>query len=287
MLSTRLFSGAPPKNIAVEDGKSMLKIAKTLLARVARDRLGLEIRRAPRAVARRIRSAPPGRVVEFTGMPGVGKSYLMRRCLEALGSSYMTQEEIRVAVNAADYRDIADPEIRALYQELMGYLLSRARECHSQELDLHLQIHRLHFFGNQLKSNMLLDAAYPIHALTDEGLVKNFGPSLLELAESGNPGARTVLRRRYIIHVEADPELTLSQIRERERYLNRPFETYLGWSREKILNHYAENGPKSRARVEAMRPWAAGVLRLSRSESTRRNVDAVMALVQSALPEVP
>jgi hypothetical protein len=259
----------------------MFKTAKILLARIARDGLGLEIRRAPRASARRIRSASPGRIVEFTGMPGVGKSYLMRRCLEALGPSYMTQEEVRVAVNAADYRDVADPEIRALYHDLFGHLLSlsQVRDHHSQKPDLQLQINRLLFYSTQLRSNMLLDAAYPIHALTDEGLVKNFSSSLLELAESGNSGARTVLRRRYIIHVEADPELTLSQIRERERYLNRPFQKYLGWSREEILQYNTETGQEYGARIQALRPWAAGVLRLSRSESTRYNVDAVTALV--------
>ncbi|WP_209427988.1 hypothetical protein [Pararhodobacter sp. SW119] len=260
----------------------MFKTAK-ILARIARDRLGLEIRRAPRSTANRIRPAPPGRIVEFTGMPGVGKSHLMRRCIVALGPSFMTQEEIRLADNAADYESVVDPEIRALYEELIWRLLSQARERHASQVDLQQQIHSLRFMCNQLQSNMLVDAAYPIDALTDEGLVKNFSESLLELAESDNPGALKVLCRRHVILVEADPELTLSQIRERERDHNRPHPKYVGWSREEILRYYQENAPKYHARIEGLRPWTAGVLRISRSASTRQNVDAVAAFMQRSV----
>lgn len=178
---------------------------------------GYELRRLPSLVAGGGgRSLGDGRVVEFLGPTGIGKSTLFGQ-LRIPSREWMSRAEVEIAANLR-YEVLALPGMAPrIYEQL---LFAKFREIQALQLDSATKASQARYALNKL----LYDAAYRTHRpsrglVSDDGICHNFAAQLAHCGRQAQDDGemRQFLAGRALVRLVASPERILAQLRQRHR----------------------------------------------------------------------
>lgn len=254
----------------------MKKIIKT-----TRSSLGFELRRLTRLLPLRLQqSSGAGTIVEFVGLPGVGKTFLLKRCLRELSPAYVTQSDLVRSEHAKDFCDLSDPDLIDLYRHLLDLRMRGVLSDLEGNSDVRHQALRIGALSALLVGSMPVDQADRLNILADEGIAKNFTEALLKLAQSGHAGAVKALSRRVIVLLTADPDIAENGVWERSQYRKMHWQKhslFSGLNRVERVEYYANMQGRYVEWIDQLLPYTRNVIKLSRNDDLDANVESVVA----------
>ncbi len=183
-------------------------------------RAGYELRRLPN-LADRVEEVRPsaGRVVEFIGPSGVGKSTLFAQ-LALCRQDWMVRSEIERDANLSA-RFLARPGVPAwVYERLMFAKFEEIREL---PLSSATKAAQVRYALNKLLADLAMRTRPPARGvITDDGICHNFSLQITQMAEHfQSPEAEAELARflagRALIRLAATPERVMHQLRLRHQ----------------------------------------------------------------------
>ncbi|MGB1308626.1 MAG: hypothetical protein ACPG6B_06930 [Oceanihabitans sp.] len=160
----------------------------------------------PSVVVKPKKNLSEGRIVEFIGPSGIGKTTLYNTIIKELTSNW---------INAKNFKEheygTANEELFAIHWKLLKYKLERVDSFNLGSLE---KINLVQYFKQVLLENIkMINVKGKSGYLLEEGLCHNFSIELLNLNEKE---LKAVLGNRYIISVlPKDTKTVVNQIRKR------------------------------------------------------------------------
>jgi hypothetical protein len=155
-----------------------------------------------------------GKIVEFIGPSGVGKTATFQSLAPVLRERWHFQEHIaQHHYNAFKL----DPGKEAFYERLVK---GRCEEVLNQNATLPEKANRLAFSLKLVSEDMALVAqSYSRGFFIDDGLCHNFSSVLLDLLVRGDPKAKRVIRSRaFVVLLADDPDFVVENILFRRKH---------------------------------------------------------------------
>lgn len=253
--------------------------------------LGLEVKRIDRTpflLRERLQfesEGGDGKIIEFVGLPGVGKTFLLKHCAKSISDKFIYHPDFLKYLEVKKFSpELNDKNIKNLYEELIKKRVEGVfRDMESTD-NLRHQVQRIQTLSGALLRNAAVDAAFPVNILTDEGISKNFTEVLVNLSKAGHEGALAALSRRLLVLVTADPATADAQLEDRQaKQAGSAYKhlTHLeGLSRDERLKHYSDTQTQYCGWINELEPFTRGVLRVSRNDDLKHNVSAFLEFVR-------
>jgi len=246
---------------------------------------GIELRRLPKQENICLSAGDEnGHIIEFVGLPGVGKTYLMNHCLKVIGQDYVTQRALTASSISHQFKDLEDPDLKDLYKRLIDVRIRDILNGIEKADNVRYECLRIQALANLLVNNIPVEQAYPARILTDEGISKNFTAALLQIVRGGHPGAIKALSRRSLVFLSAAPEVSAAQLTGRQDRRK------AGWNKldlletmtlEERIEHYADMQSHYQSWIEELAPYTKKTVGLSRQDALEENVEAVVEAIRS------
>lgn len=151
--------------------------------------------------------------VEFVGVPGVGKTTLYRNVFDEVKKKWRDIHEFqRIFIEHADGQAV---ESQPCYQELAQHKMQSLESRNYSGID---QMKIVKYFHSVLIADSLVYLFNnDYNVLSEEGLIHNFGESLLELFKNNKKEFENLMKHRVVIHCHAPADIVAKRILEREK----------------------------------------------------------------------
>lgn len=234
----------------------------------------LELRRiSPRRIDPGPLSASSGRVIEFVGVSGVGKTTLARRLPDVLGGRWYFVEHIP---SIQDHAFRLPPERQAFYDRLIETKIGAVRESGRH---LYQQLTNLSTFASNLNRDMAIRQS-PVSRgfIQHDGVLHAYCDEILLAGAADPAGAATFLKDRAIVHMVAKrPETVLARIRARRRKLGElRMNNYPGLDDATVLDMTLEKDRQRRMLCKTCEEMGLPVLRLVAEDPTGTNLERIL-----------
>lgn len=248
---------------------------------------GLEIRRAGKHLSKlnSTHEAGPhaGKILEFIGPSGVGKSYLRNYLIRKISGDWVDGSKLDWREVDANYRRHIPLELNKAYAQLC---VRFAQEAFEKDFRYQTSEQIMRFASFQLgniRKHLLLEAGLPVGVIMDEGLVFINQKGLGELLADSERMISSILGRRYLIALSSPPDLVLTQIRKRHR--EQPhLPEYQGFSDEGIVDSIKQQQDQIEKFLTRAEPYLGGLLRIRSDLPIEQNEEAVLNFMDSFTP---
>lgn len=251
------------------------------LVRHALLKSGFEIRRARRAPDLATAPLPSaGRVVEFMGPSGVGKTETLRRAEPALKDRWFLQEDIGFFLDEAF---AAPPARQAFYERLAR---RRLAEAFAQSRHLAERSRRAAYLLSVLNTELAMVARdYPRGFFVHDGLSHNFASVLREMLREGDRQAEDLVRSRSYVFILAEEAETVVRNILKRREARPGFRTnnFPTLSPSDLETMSRRTDRAARDLAKRFEDLSANVLVLSAEDGWDRNCERILKFEQEIL----
>ncbi len=253
-----------------EGSRVPLKNAFTRALRTA----DLELRRIePRTAEQGPLTASSGRVIEFVGVSGIGKTTLARRLQGSLGGRWYFVEHV-ASIQEAAFR--LPPGRQAFYDRLIEAKIAAVR---GSGRHLYQQLSNLSTFSTNLLRDMAIRQA-PVSRgfVQHDGALHVYCDEILIAGQADPVGMETFLRDRAIVHIVARrPETVLARIRARRREAGEAkLNNYPGLDDATVLDMTLEKDRQRRILCTICEEMGLPLLRLDAEEEPETNLRRIV-----------
>lgn len=170
--------------------------------------------------------------VEFVGVPGVGKTTLYESVFKDVKRKWRDIHEFqRIFIEHADGQAA---ESLSCYEELAQHKMQSVESRNYTGID---QMKLVKYFHSVLIADSLVylfNKDYNV--MSEEGLIHNFGESILALSKSNEEGFQSLIKKRAVVYCHTSPEIVAKRILEREKKTGRLLPQHKVSSFDELVN---------------------------------------------------
>jgi len=239
---------------------------------------GFELRRVKPLQVRNFdidnRSPAAGKVLEFIGPSGVGKSYLKKGVVDAMPLGWLQDHKVDWRLIEDKMRANVSSECQRVYGRICSNLSQNAFQCDLWYQQPDQVMRFLSFQMINIRKHLFLEGELSKGMVMDEGFVfvaRN--QIILELGENIENLA-SILKRRMLVVVDSSPPMIMQRIRK--RLLERPDSPeYRGFSEVEILDSIERQKMEINSLLMAVEPYIGKVLHLNNEEKLEDNIQKI------------
>ena len=209
--------------------------------------------------------------VEFVGVPGVGKTTLYQNVFKQVKKKWRDIHEFqKIYDNHIDDKNV---ESQPCYQKLADHKMQSIESRNYSGID---QMKIVKYFHSVLIADSLVflfNSDYNV--MSEEGLIHNFGESLIALYNDNKEEFDNLMKHRAIIYCYAPAEIVAKRILEREKKTGRLLPQHKVNSFAELVNLQNESLKLKQQLINFLSKHDIPILSIDTSNPMSENVDHV------------
>ena len=209
--------------------------------------------------------------VEFVGVAGVGKTTLYENVFKQVNSKWRDIHEFQRIFSK--HIDGETAEYLSCYQELAQHKMKSVVSYNYNGID---QMKLIKYFHSVLIEDSLVylyNNKYNV--ISDEGLIHNFGESILALFKSNKEEFESLMKHRAIIYCKTSAEIVAKRILERERKTGKLLPQHKVDSFDKLVLIQKKTLDNYSQILDFSSQFNIPILSIDTSDSMTQNIDQV------------
>lgn len=208
--------------------------------------------------------------VEFVGVPGVGKTTLYKNVFKEIQRKWQDIHELK---NTLKHIEDQDAESLLCYQELAQHKMQSIKTRNFSGID---QMKLVKYFHSVLIADSLVYLFNnDYNVMSEEGLIHNFGDSLLALSKSNKEEFENLMKHRAVVYCHAPAEIVAKRILEREKKTGRLLPQHKVSSFDELVNLQNESLKLKQQLIDFLSKHDIPILSIDTSDPMTGNVAQV------------
>jgi len=252
--------------------------------------VGLEVRRTHRRQFQDLQADPPsaaaGKVLEFIGASGIGKSHLRSRLAHSLPSDWLDSQSVDWTEIEAEMLPRIPSDCQDVYSRICRRFAKTAFKSDLWYRDAEQVMQFLSFQIANIRRHLLLEGGLLKGMVMDEGLIFITRHEILKELNRPGSAVHSILERRVLVAFSAAPEKVVQNIQK--RLLERPrLPEYRGFSEKEILDSIQKQQQELRSFLTFIEPHLGGLLQVEDPGTSEDSVEQVMRFVDRISRSAP
>lgn len=240
-----------------------------LINKVLSKTIGFNLTRAKTRRVDKIKGNPL--YVEFVGVPGVGKTTLYKNVFKEIKRKWRDIHELKTIF--IKHAEDQNAESLLCYQELAQHKMQSIETRNYSGID---QMKLVKYFHSVLIADSfgyLFNNDYNV--MSEEGLIHNFGDSLLALFKGNKEEFENLMKHRAVVYCHAPAEIVAKQILEREKKTGRLLPQHKVSSFDELVNLQNESLKLKQQLIDFLSKHDIPILSIDTSDPMTGNVAQV------------
>ena len=210
--------------------------------------------------------------VEFVGVPGVGKTTLYKNVFNKVKENWRDIHEFqRIFIKHAEGKAV---ESLLCYQELAQHKIQSIETRNYSGID---QMKLVKYFHTVLIADSLVFLFNnDYNVMSEEGLIHNFGDSLLALSKGNKEEFENLMKHRAVVYCHAPAEIVAKRILEREEKTGRLLPQHKVDSFDKLVNLQKKSLEQKHQLIDFLPIYDIPFLSIDTSNPMSENVNQVL-----------